>query len=105
MAKRWIGWSTSPTSSTAADQTQSNRTHRRSTMLAREFGATDIVAERGERCGPHQGPTRGVGADAVLECVGTQESMMHAIHSTRPGGSVGYVGVPHGVELDVLPRN
>jgi len=44
--------------------------------------------------------TNGVGADAVLECVGTQPSMMQAIRSTRPGGSVGYVGVPHGVELD-----
>jgi len=44
--------------------------------------------------------TKGVGADAVLECVGTQESMLQAIHSTRPGGSVGYVGVPHGVELN-----
>ena len=75
-------------------------------MLAREFGATDIVAERGdEGVARIKDLTRGVGADAVLECVGTQESMMHAIHSTRPGGSVGYVGVPHGVELDVLPRN
>jgi len=36
----------------------------------------------------------------VLECVGTQQSMMQAIHSTRPGGGIGYVGVPHGVELD-----
>jgi threonine dehydrogenase-like Zn-dependent dehydrogenase len=44
--------------------------------------------------------TNGIGADAVLECVGTQESMMQAIRSTRPGGSVGYVGVPHGVELN-----
>jgi threonine dehydrogenase-like Zn-dependent dehydrogenase len=44
--------------------------------------------------------TRGIGVDAVLECVGTQESMMQAIRSTRPGGSVGYVGVPHGVALD-----
>jgi len=43
--------------------------------------------------------TNGIGADAVLECVGTQESMMQAIRSTRPGGWVGYVGVPHGVEL------
>jgi len=74
-------------------------------MLAREFGATDIVAERGdEGVARIKDLTRGVGADAVLECVGTQESMMHAIHSTRPGGSVGYVGVPHGVELDVLPH-
>jgi threonine dehydrogenase-like Zn-dependent dehydrogenase len=44
--------------------------------------------------------TNGVGADSVLECVGTQESMMQAISSTRPGGYVGYVGVPHGVELN-----
>src|SRR5215210_2521039 len=42
----------------------------------------------------------GIGADSVLECVGTQESMSQAIRSTRPGGSVSYVGVPHGVELD-----
>jgi len=69
--------------------------------LAREFGATDIVTERGD-----EGVTRiteltkGIGADSVLECVGTQESMKQAIRSTRPGGSVGYVGVPHGVELD-----
>jgi len=44
--------------------------------------------------------TTGIGADSVLECVGTQESMMQAIRSTRPGGFVSYVGVPHGVELD-----
>jgi threonine dehydrogenase-like Zn-dependent dehydrogenase len=44
--------------------------------------------------------TNGLGADSVLECVGTQESMMQAIRSTRPGGYVSYVGVPHGVELD-----
>jgi threonine dehydrogenase-like Zn-dependent dehydrogenase len=44
--------------------------------------------------------TKGIGADAVLECVGTQESMMQAIGATRPGGSVAYVGVPHGVELE-----
>ena len=44
--------------------------------------------------------TKGVGADSVLECVGTQESMTQAIGATRPGGYVGYVGVPHGVELD-----
>ncbi|PYQ70222.1 MAG: IMP dehydrogenase, partial [Acidobacteria bacterium] len=68
--------------------------------LACEFGATDIVTERGdEGVGRIKELTRGVGADAVLECVGTQESMMQAIRSTRPGGSVGYVGVPHGVEL------
>src|SRR2546422_5530160 len=69
--------------------------------LAREFGATDIVTERGDEGVERiMALTKGIGADAVLECVGTQESMMQAIHSTRPGGSVGYVGVPHGVELD-----
>jgi threonine dehydrogenase-like Zn-dependent dehydrogenase len=70
-------------------------------QLAREFGATDIVTERGD-----QGVERvkeltdGIGADSVLECVGTQEAMMQAIHSTRPGGYVSYVGVPHDVSLD-----
>jgi len=69
--------------------------------LAREFGATDIVTDRGdEGVARIRELTKDVGADAVLECVGTQESMMQAIRSTRPGGVVGYVGVPHGVELN-----
>jgi len=69
--------------------------------LAREFGATDIVTERGdEGVARIKDLTKGIGADAVLECVGTQESMMQAIRATRPGGSVGYVGVPHGVKID-----
>ena len=69
--------------------------------IARAFGATDIVEERGEAGVERiRELTRGVGADSVLECVGTQESMMQAIRSIRAGGSVGYVGVPHGVELD-----
>src|SRR5436189_3150761 len=69
--------------------------------LAREFGATDIVIERGnEGVARIKELTNGVGADSVLECVGTQESMMQAITSTRPGGYIGYVGVPHGVSLD-----
>lgn len=68
--------------------------------LAREFGATDIVSERGEEgTAKIKELTKGVGADSVLECVGTQESMMQAIQSARPGGFVSYVGVPHGVEL------
>jgi threonine dehydrogenase-like Zn-dependent dehydrogenase len=46
--------------------------------------------------------TDGIGADAVLECVGTQESMIQAIHSTRPGGGVGYVGVPYEAKLDFI---
>src|SRR5216117_1712236 len=69
--------------------------------LAREFGATDIVTERGdEGVARIKELTDGIGADSVLECVGTQESMMQAIKSTRPGGYIGYVGVPHGVELN-----
>src|SRR5690349_3540461 len=69
--------------------------------LAREFGATDIVTERGdEGVARIKDLTNGIGADSVLECVGTQESMMQAIDSTRPGGHIGYVGVPHGVSLD-----
>ena len=44
--------------------------------------------------------TGGIGAEAVLECVGMQDSMMQAINCCRPGGSIGYVGVPHGVQLD-----
>ena len=69
--------------------------------LAREFGATDIVTERGdEGVARIKELTKGIGADSVLECVGTQESMMQAIQSTRPGGFVSYVGVPHGVSLD-----
>jgi threonine dehydrogenase-like Zn-dependent dehydrogenase len=70
-------------------------------QLAREFGATDIVTERGDDgIARIKELTKGVGADSVLECVGTPESMMQAIGIARPGGSVGYVGVPHGVELD-----
>jgi threonine dehydrogenase-like Zn-dependent dehydrogenase len=68
--------------------------------LATEFGATDIVAERGEE-GVRRiiDMTKGIGADSVLECVGTQQSMMQAIQCTRRGGFVSYVGVPHGVDL------
>ncbi|MBL0161132.1 MAG: zinc-dependent alcohol dehydrogenase family protein [Bryobacterales bacterium] len=74
--------------------------HQSRQLLAREFGATDIVTARGdEGVARIKEMTRGVGADSVLECVGTQESMMQAIQSTRPGGFVAYVGVPHGVEL------
>src|SRR5438309_2095629 len=75
--------------------------HQSRQRLASDFGATDIVTERGDDgVARIKELTHGVGADAVLECVGTQQSMMQAIRATRPGGSVGYVGVPHGVELD-----
>jgi threonine dehydrogenase-like Zn-dependent dehydrogenase len=69
--------------------------------LAREFGATEIVSERGdEGVARIKDLTKGIGADSVLECVGTQESMTQAIQSTRPGGFVSYVGVPHGVQFN-----
>ena len=75
--------------------------HEKRQSLAREFGATDIVTERGDE-GVDRiiEMTNGIGADSVLECVGTQESMLQAIHAARPGGYVSYVGVPHGVQLD-----
>src|SRR5919106_2431245 len=69
--------------------------------LALEFGATDIVEERGdEGVARVKDLTNGLGAHSVIEAVGTQESMMQAIHATRPGGHVGFVGVGHGVALD-----
>ena len=69
-------------------------------QLAREYGATDIVTERGdEGVARIKELTDGLGAHSVVEAVGTQESMMQAIRSTRPGGHVGYVGVSHDVEL------
>jgi threonine dehydrogenase-like Zn-dependent dehydrogenase len=78
--------------------------HESRQTLAREFGATDIVTERGDEGVERvKQLTKGVGADAVLECVGTQESMLQAIKATRPGGHIGYVGVPHGVSLDGQP--
>jgi threonine dehydrogenase-like Zn-dependent dehydrogenase len=68
--------------------------------LALEFGATDIVTERGdEGVARVKEMTGGYGAHSVIEAVGTQESMMQAIRSTRPGGHVGFVGVAHGVQL------
>ncbi|WAU81280.1 zinc-dependent alcohol dehydrogenase family protein [Streptomyces sp. Qhu-G9] len=69
--------------------------------LAVEFGATDIVTERGEEGAARvKELTNGIGADSVLECVGTSESMRQALHCARPGGSVGFVGVPHDVAID-----
>jgi threonine dehydrogenase-like Zn-dependent dehydrogenase len=70
--------------------------------LAREFGATDVVAERGEE-GVEllKEMTDGIGVDAAMECVGTGQAMETAIAVARPGSMVGYVGVPHGVELPV----
>jgi threonine dehydrogenase-like Zn-dependent dehydrogenase len=71
-------------------------------QLAREYGATDIVTERGDDgVARIKDLTGGLGAHSVIEAVGTTESMLQAIHSTRPGGHVGFVGVAHGVELSV----
>jgi threonine dehydrogenase-like Zn-dependent dehydrogenase len=68
---------------------------------ARAFGAIHIVTERGDDgVARIKDLTDGVGADAVLECVGTQESMLQAIGATRRGGFISYVGVPHGVQLE-----
>lgn len=70
--------------------------------VARTFGATDIVTERGaEGVAAVQALTDGIGADAVLECVGTNDAMRTALKAARPGATVGYVGVPHGIELPV----
>ena len=74
--------------------------HEARQQLARDFGATDIVAERGDEGVERiKELTGGLGAHSVIEAVGTQEAMMQAIRSTRPGGHVGYVGVSHDVAL------
>ena len=63
--------------------------------LAREFGATDVVSERGDEAVQRvRELTDGLGAHSVLECVGHEESTLTALHSARPGGAVGRVGVP-----------
>src|SRR5438552_13618603 len=68
--------------------------------IAREFGATDIVAERGdEGVARIKDLTQGIGVDSVVECGGTEESLRQEVRCSRPGGAIGYVGVPHGVEL------
>jgi len=74
--------------------------HESRQKLAHEFGATDIITERGDDgVARLKDLTQGVGADSVLECVGTPEAMTQALRATRPGGNVGFVGVPHGVEI------
>lgn len=74
--------------------------HQPRQRLALQYGATDIVTERGDEGAARiKELTNGLGAHSVIEVVGTQESMMQAIRSTRPGGHVGFVGVLHGVEI------
>jgi threonine dehydrogenase-like Zn-dependent dehydrogenase len=69
-------------------------------QLAKEFGATDVIVERGDEGVERlKELTNGLGAHSTIEAVGTQESMMQAIRATRPGGHVGYVGVSHDVQL------
>ncbi|MBN9210344.1 MAG: IMP dehydrogenase [Microbacterium sp. 71-36] len=69
--------------------------------LARRFGATDIVEERGdEGIAKVKELTGGLGAHSVIEAVGTQQSMEQAVRSTRPGGHIGFVGVSHDVTLE-----
>src|SRR5438309_1396898 len=71
--------------------------HEKRQQLAKEFGATDVVTERGDEGVERiKEITRGIGADSVLECVGSEESMKQAIRCTRPGGSIGDVRVPYG---------
>jgi threonine dehydrogenase-like Zn-dependent dehydrogenase len=78
--------------------------HESRQRLAREYGATDVVEERGDDgVQAIRELTDGLGAQSVIEAVGTQESMMQAIRSTRPGGHVGYVGVAH--HVDVLAKS
>ncbi|WP_143666814.1 zinc-binding dehydrogenase, partial [Streptomyces sp. rh207] len=81
--------------------------HTARTDIARRFGATDVVAERGEAAlAAVRELTRGEGAHSVIEAVGTEQSMRTALGIVRDGGSIGYVGVPHGsatgVDLGVM---
>jgi threonine dehydrogenase-like Zn-dependent dehydrogenase len=70
--------------------------------LARSFGATDILAERGDAAADAvMELTDGVGVDAALECVGTDQAMATSFTIARPGATVGFVGVPHDVELPI----
>jgi threonine dehydrogenase-like Zn-dependent dehydrogenase len=73
--------------------------------LARAFGATDMVPERGdEAVEAVKAMTDGIGVDAALECVGTGQSLATAMAIARPGSVVGVVGVPHGVDFPVMER-
>jgi threonine dehydrogenase-like Zn-dependent dehydrogenase len=85
-----------------ADRVIAMSRHESRQDIARQFGATHVVAERGKAgAAAIKEITDGVGADAVLECVGTNDAMLQAFSVARPGSMVGFVGVPHGVELPV----
>jgi threonine dehydrogenase-like Zn-dependent dehydrogenase len=84
-----------------ADRIIAMSRHKTRKDLALEFGATDIVSERGEKgVAAVKNLTSNIGGDSVLECVGTQESMVQAQQCARPGAMIGFVGVPHGVQFD-----
>ena len=83
-----------------AEQIIAMSRHEPRQRLAREYGATHVVEERGEDgVARIKDLTGGLGAHSVIEAVGTQESMMQAIGATRPGGHVGFVGVTHDVQV------
>lgn len=87
-----------------AEQIIAMSRHQDRQQIATGFGATDLVAERGmDGVARIKELTAGVGVDAVLECVGTDESMKTALRIARPGAMVGFVGAPHGVKLPVGP--
>jgi threonine dehydrogenase-like Zn-dependent dehydrogenase len=84
-----------------AEQIIAMSRHESRQRLAREFGAAEIIEARGdEGVAAIKEITDGLGADCVIEAVGTQEAMNQALHATRPGGHMGFVGVGHGVALD-----
>ncbi|WP_426310098.1 zinc-binding dehydrogenase [Cellulosimicrobium sp. E-16] len=86
-----------------AEQVIAMSRHAARQELARAFGATEVVAERGdEGVARVLDLTDGLGAHGVVEAVGTPESVAQALGSVRPGGHVGVVGLPHGVELPVV---
>ena len=98
---RKFGFGVKPAKSMGAGRIIAMSRHKTRQDLALEFGATDIVSERGDAGVDRiKELTDGIGADSVLECVGTQEAMTQAIRCARPGAMIGYVGVPHGVALD-----
>jgi threonine dehydrogenase-like Zn-dependent dehydrogenase len=85
-----------------AEQVIAMSRHEPRQQIARQFGATHIVAERGEEgIEKVMEITGGVGGDAVLECVGNDPAIQQAFAVARPGSTVGFVGVPHGVELPI----
>jgi threonine dehydrogenase-like Zn-dependent dehydrogenase len=87
-----------------AERVEALSRHKPRQQLARAFGATHVVADRGDAAiAAVEEITDGIGADAVLECVGTIESLTTARRAARPGSTVGYVGAGHGVELPVRP--